>query len=157
MEKLETKDLEAHFKFEVASRPGGENIKACFSCGTCTATCPVSQIDAEFNPRKIIRQVLLGLREEVLSSPVIWRCVQCYGCYAKCPQNVKFTEVMAALRQMAVEEGRFEASVLEGVKELDHFSHELRRDLVNMLVENPEKFKKVQAAIRACFDKKQPL
>ena len=116
MQELQTKNLDPNFKFEVASRPGGENIKACFSCGTCTATCPVSQIDTEFNPRKIIRQVLLGLRDEVLSSPVIWRCVQCYGCYAKCPQNVKFTEVMAALRLIAVEEGRFEASVLEDVK-----------------------------------------
>lgn len=153
MQELQTKNLDPNFKFEVASRPGGENIKACFSCGTCTATCPVSQIDTEFNPRKIIRQVLLGLRDEVLSSPVIWRCVQCYGCYAKCPQNVKFTEVMAALRLIAVEEGRFEASVLEDVKELDHFSHEVRRDLVNMLVENPEKFKKVRAEIRECLDK----
>ena len=147
MQELETKNLDPHFKFEVASRPGGENIKACFSCGTCTATCPVSQIDTEFNPRKIIRQVLLGLRDEVFTSPVIWRCVQCYGCYAKCPQNVKFTEVMAALRVMAVEEGRFDSAVLEEVKKLDDFSHEVRRDLVNMLVENPEKFKKVQAEI----------
>ena len=151
METLETKDLDPHFKFEVASRPGGENIKACFSCGTCTASCPVSRIDPEFNPRKIIRQVLLGLRDEVLSSPLIWRCVQCYACYAKCPQNVKFTEVMAALRQMAVEDGYFPASMLEDVKELDDFSHELRRDLVSILVKDPQKFKKITADLRACL------
>jgi len=153
MDALETKNLDPHFKFEVASRPGGENIKACFSCGTCTATCPVSQIDAEFNPRRIIRQVLLGLRDEVLSSPVIWRCVQCYGCYAKCPQNVKFTEVMAALREMAAEAGHVSASLLEQVKQLDNFAHELRRDLVKVLLENPQRFAKLQADLRNCFDK----
>ena len=153
MSVLETKDLDPNFKFEVASRPGGDNIKACFSCGTCTATCPVSQIDEEFNPRKIIRQVLLGMRKEVLTSPVIWRCVQCYGCYAKCPQNVKFTEVCAALREMAVEQGHFPASLLKDVQELGDFAQEIRRDLVNVLVEDPEKCRQLQAKLRACMDK----
>ena len=153
MDALETKNLDPHFKFEVASRPGGENIKACFSCGTCTATCPVSQIDDEFNPRKIIRQVLLGLRGEVLSSPVIWRCVQCYGCYAKCPQNVKFTEVMAALRELAVEAGHVPAALLEQVRNLDHFAHEWRRDLVKVLLADPRKFEQLQADLRARLDK----
>ena len=152
MQTLETNNLDPNFKFEVASRPGGENIKACFSCGTCTATCPVSQIDSEFNPRKIIRQVLLGLRKEVLADPVLWRCVQCYGCYAKCPQNVKFTEVLAALREMAVQEGHFPASLLKDAQELGDFAQELRRDLVNILVKDPEKSRKLQAQLRACLD-----
>ena len=153
MQTLETKNLDPHFKFQVASKPGGENIKACFSCGTCTATCPVSQIDSEFNPRQIIRQVLLGLRDEVLTSPVIWRCVQCYGCYAKCPQNVKFTEVMAALRDLAVGTGAVPAHLLEQVEQLDHFAHELRRDLVQVLLDDPQRFAKLQADLRACLDK----
>jgi len=153
MSVLETKDLDPNFKFEVASRPGGDNIKACFSCGTCTATCPVSQIDEEFNPRKIIRQVLLGMRKEVLASPVIWRCVQCYGCYAKCPQNVKFTEVCAALREMAVEEGHFPASLLKDVQELGDFAQQIRRDLVNVLVEDPQKCRQLQEKLRSCIDK----
>ncbi len=153
MEALETKNLDPNFKFEVASRPGGENIKACFSCGTCTATCPVSQIDSEFNPRKIIRQVLLGMRKEVLADPVIWRCVQCYGCYAKCPQDVKFTEVMAALREMAVQEGHFPASLLKDVRELGDFAQEIRRNLVNILIQDPEKFRRLKDQLRACFDK----
>ena len=153
MQTLNTNNLDPHFKFEVSSRPGGENIKACFSCGTCTATCPVSQIDDEFNPRKIIRQVLLGLRDEVLASPVIWRCVQCYGCYAKCPQNVKFTEVMAALRELAVEAGHVPPALLEQVCNLDHFAHELRRDLVKVLLADPRKFEQLQADLRTLLDK----
>ena len=147
MDALETKNLDPHFKFELASRPGGENIKACFSCGTCTATCPVSQIDTDFNPRQIIRQVLLGLRDEVLSSPVIWRCVQCYGCYAKCPQNVKFREVIKALREMAVAEGFAEAFMLEESEQLGRFAQKLRRDLAGVMVTDRIKYDEMKSKL----------
>ncbi len=155
MEKIESKNLDSHFKYDVAAQPGGENIKLCFACGTCTAGCPVAGVDDEFNPRKIIRQVLLGMRKEVLSSPVIWRCVQCYSCSAKCPQNVKFRDVMKALREMAVKEGYIKPELLVEVERLDEFSQKLRRDLVNVLVTEPEKFKnlkkKVQETTKAEF------
>ena len=142
MEKIESKNLDARFKYDVTAYPGGENIKLCFACGTCTAGCPVSAVDSEYNPRKIIREVLLGMRKEVLSSPVIWRCVQCYSCSAKCPQNVKFREVTRALREMAVAEGFADASVIEEVEELGKLSQKLRRDMVNMLVTDRSKYKK---------------
>ena len=144
MEVIEAKNLDPQFKYDVAAHPGGDNIKLCFACGTCTAACPVSAVDPEFNPRKIIREVLLGMRKEVLSSPVIWRCVQCYSCTAKCPQNVKFRDVMKALREMAVKEGYVDADLLQEVEQLDEFSQKLRRDLVNALVTDPEKFKSLK-------------
>ena len=147
MEKIESKNLDSHFKYDVAAQPGGENIKLCFACGTCTAGCPVAGVDDQFNPRKIIRQVLLGMRKEVLSSPVIWRCVQCYSCSAKCPQNVKFRDVMKALREMAVKEGYVKPQLLEEVEQLDEFSQKLRRDLVNVLVTEPEKFKNLKKKV----------
>lgn len=147
MKAIESKELDAQFKYEVAAHPGGENIKLCFACGTCTAGCPVSAVDPEYNPRKIIRQVLLGMRKEVLSSPVIWRCVQCYSCTAKCPQNVKFREVMRALREMAVAEGYVEPELLQEVELLDEFAQKVRRDLVNVLVTNRTKFKKLKKQI----------
>jgi len=58
MEKIDSKNLDSQFKYDIAGFAGGENIKLCYACGTCTAGCPVSEIDSEFNPRKIIRQVL---------------------------------------------------------------------------------------------------
>lgn len=134
MDKIDARDLDSRFKYDVAAHPGGENIKLCFACGTCTAGCPVSEIDSEFNPRKIIRQVLLGMRKEVLASPVIWRCVQCYSCTAKCPQNVRFREVMRALREMAAAEGFAKADLLGHVEEIGQVSQKLRRDMVDALV-----------------------
>src|SRR5690606_2335400 len=51
-----------NFKYDVAAQPGGEQIKVCFSCGTCTAGCPVTDVDERYSPRRIIRQILLGQR-----------------------------------------------------------------------------------------------
>lgn len=68
-------EQDTRFKYEVAEEPGGENIKLCFTCGLCTASCPVADINPEFNPRKIIHMVLLGIRKEVLSSSLPWLCL----------------------------------------------------------------------------------
>jgi heterodisulfide reductase subunit C len=147
MKKIDGSNLDTQFKYDVAAYPGGENIKLCFACGTCTAGCPVSAVDPEFNPRKIIRQVLLGMRQEVLSTPVIWRCVQCYSCTAKCPQNVKFRDVMKALREMAAKEGHVKPELLQQVEQLDEFSQKLRRDLANTLVTDPGRFESIKSNV----------
>jgi heterodisulfide reductase subunit C2 len=128
-------ELDTRFKYDVANEPGGENIRLCFACGLCTASCPVSDIDQKFNPRRIIRMVLLGLRKEVLSSDVIWFCIQCYSCQAHCPQNVDFADIMKALRSLAVREGYVAASFLDRVKEIDVFCQKLRHEMVNRVVD----------------------
>lgn len=97
--------LDPKFKEEVSRFPGGENIKRCFQCGTCSAGCPVREIDEKYNPRKIIRMVILGMRDRVLPSDFIWLCSQCYTCEERCPQDVKIKEVMEILKNMAVREG----------------------------------------------------
>lgn len=126
--------LDPKFKYEVANEPGGEKIKLCFACGLCTASCPVSEIDPEYNPRRIIRMVLLGMREEVLSSDFIWLCSQCYTCQAHCPQNVNFSDVMKALRNIAVREGYVHPSFLFQIKRIDTLSQKLRHQMVLSIV-----------------------
>ena len=130
MQTIALNELDHKFKYEVAEQPGGENIKVCFSCGLCTAGCPVSEIDENYNPRKIVHMVLLGMRQQVLSSDLIWLCSQCYTCYAHCPQNVKFTEVMIVLRDMAVKEGYVNPSFINRIKEIDNLSQRLRHRMV---------------------------
>jgi len=124
-------ELDTRFKYDVADEPGGERIRLCFACGLCTASCPVSDIDQKFNPRRIIRMVLLGLRREVLSSDTIWFCIQCYSCQAHCPQNVDFADIMKALRSMAVREGYVAPSFPEKVREIDVFCQKLRHQMVS--------------------------
>ncbi len=147
MDKIDSKNLDPGFKYDVAMRPGGENLRLCFACGTCTAGCPVSEIDPEFNPRKIIRQVLLGMKKEVLASPVIWRCVQCYSCTAKCPQNVRFREIVKALRELAVAEGHVSQAVAGQIEELGRTAQKLRRNIANALVTNPGKYEEMKKKV----------
>ncbi len=128
-------EQDTKFKYEVAAEPGGENIKLCFACGLCTASCPVADIDPEYNPRRIIRMVLLGMRKEVLSSGFPWLCTQCYTCQAHCPQNVMFSDVMKALRSMAVREGYVHPSFPEKVKQIDAFSQRLRHQMVSSILD----------------------
>jgi heterodisulfide reductase subunit C len=102
---IESRNLDPNFKYEVAAEMGGEGITKCFACGTCTAGCPVREIDQKYNPRKIIHMILLGMREEVLSSDFIWLCSTCYTCSDRCPQGVHFTSIMNALKNIAAREG----------------------------------------------------
>ena len=147
METIDSKNLDSRFKYDVADYPGGENIRLCYACGTCTAGCPVAEIDTEFNPRKIIRQVVLGMRKEVLSSPVIWRCVQCYSCTAKCPQNVKFRDIVKALREMAVAEGFADSGLIGEVAELDRLTQKVRRTMAAALIDDRKKFTELKEQV----------
>lgn len=98
-------NLVPKFKYDVAHEPGGENIKLCFACGICTASCPIREVDSRYNPRKIIRMVLLGMKDRLLRSDFIWLCSSCYACSERCPQGVRFTDVMNAIKNLAVKEG----------------------------------------------------
>lgn len=108
--------LDLKFKEEVSDVPGGENIKRCFQCGTCAASCPIHELDERYNPRKIIRMIILGMRDRVLSSDFIWLCAACYTCHERCPQDVRITDVMNAVRNLAVKNGYIHASYLQQAK-----------------------------------------
>jgi heterodisulfide reductase subunit C len=93
------------FADQVRASTGGEKITHCFSCGTCTATCPIQWIEENYNPRRIIKMVMLGMKEQVLSSPVIWLCSACDICYRRCPQDIRISDLMKAIRDVAIQEG----------------------------------------------------
>ena len=114
-EELETSRLDLGFRDEIANHPGGEHIRHCFACGTCAAGCPVTDVDSEYNCRRIIRQIMFGMRQEVLSSPLIWMCLVCYRCYVRCPQKVNFTDIMRVLRYLAVKEKLVSPETFENI------------------------------------------
>ena len=124
-----------NFKNIVAAHPGGEHVLDCFLCGTCTAGCPVSEIDDSFNPRKIMRQILHGLKDETISDGEIWKCFQCHTCVAHCPQDVRFADVVRALRELAVSDGFYDRSFAEKVKEIDLNTRKQRLEQISRLMQ----------------------
>jgi quinone-modifying oxidoreductase, subunit QmoC len=82
-------------------RFGATDVSACFSCGTCTASCPLSTSDAAF-PRRIIRYAQLGMKDALLSSKELWACYQCGECAETCPTQADPSEFMAAARRYAI-------------------------------------------------------
>jgi heterodisulfide reductase subunit C len=102
---IDSSQMDLTFADQIAAEPGGEHIRRCFACGTCTASCPVREVTERYNPRRIIHMAVLGLRERVLSSDFIWLCSTCYSCYERCPQDVRITELMHAIKNVAVREG----------------------------------------------------
>ncbi len=117
---------ETNFKNEVRNTPGGARVLNCFLCGSCTASCPVNEIDDSYNPRKIMRMILLDKKDELLKSDEIWKCNQCHACVCHCPQDVRFADVVRTLRELAISEGVVEQSLMDKVEELDLEARKLR-------------------------------
>jgi heterodisulfide reductase subunit C len=140
--------MDNNFKNEIASRPGGENLMMCYSCGSCTATCPISEIDESFNPRMMIKKSLLGYKEEVLDNNDLWKCIQCRRCVAHCPQNVKFADIMRVLRNMSIEAGYYPADLKEKIDKLDKAVYQYRLDIVaDHLDESKEMDKRIESMV----------
>jgi len=119
-----------NFKKEISMMPGGENLLQCYLCGTCTAGCPVSEIDDTYSPRTIMRLALIGSRKELLSSPEICKCSQCHVCVAHCPQDARPPDVIRVLRNLAVKEGYITP---ETASRFDRVEEEIRSMRISMI------------------------
>ncbi len=80
---------------------GAADVSACFSCGNCTAICPLSDNDGAF-PRRIIRYAQVGLVDELRSSKELWTCYHCGLCTETCPTQADPGGFMAAARRHAI-------------------------------------------------------
>ncbi|MBT3172009.1 MAG: heterodisulfide reductase subunit C [Rhodospirillaceae bacterium] len=96
---------------EVAALPGGEYIHRCWQCGSCTNSCTVNAINAEFNPRHWIYLVRIGMESELLrDKEIIWQCVSCNKCTYACPRDVNPEGVMKSLAHWLELKGHTEKS-----------------------------------------------
>ena len=94
------------FADEVKAIPGGEHLELCYACGTCVSKCMIQQkVEPEYNPRRLLRMVMEGMREEAFASPTTWLCSECDLCYPACPQEIHISKVIAAVKKLAVEAG----------------------------------------------------
>ena len=130
-------EADSDFRRKVLETPGAEKLMLCYQCGTCTADCPVAMRIEEFRPRQIARLVAYGQKERLLEGDTLWLCAGCYTCYERCPEQVKVSEVISALRKIALREGVIHPiyralmkSIAETgyIYEIDDFQNEMRED-----------------------------
>ncbi|MHB8844906.1 MAG: 4Fe-4S dicluster domain-containing protein [Nitrospirota bacterium] len=86
---------------EVARR-SGQNLQACYQCRRCAAGCPVGE-ETGVTPDRLIRLVVLGDREEAVNNLLVWKCVACYTCGTRCPNNIQTARITETLKQMSKE------------------------------------------------------
>jgi len=91
------------------------DLFTCIQCGKCTGGCPVS-IKSPLNIRRVIRETVV--REDLhgfFSRLEIWDCTTCSTCAIRCPRGLKPVDAIIGLREMMVEEGRIEKTIIDAL------------------------------------------
>ena len=99
-------DVNPAFPAEIMAKPGGEALRDCIQCGTCSGACPMA-VHMDLTPRRVIALTRAGLERDVLESATPWLCASCYECQVRCPREIKVTDVMYALKRRAIEKGLY--------------------------------------------------
>ncbi len=122
-EEIILHQLDTEFKERIAARFGDNTFMNCFACGGCTASCPVRRLEEKYNPRRLIRMAILGMKEEVYKSEFVWLCSYHSTCLNRCPQGVNIGEVCNAVVKIREQE----KAAVEEVKKIDR---EFRRQVL---------------------------
>lgn len=82
-----------------------EESLPCYNCGICSGSCPVARLDNYFNPRRMVVHSSLGTSKVPAKNKNIWLCAGCYCCSHNCPNDVKVAEIVAEIREEAIDAG----------------------------------------------------
>ena len=82
---------------------GGETMKKCYQCATCSVVCALSPKEYAF-PRKEMIAASWGLKDRLVKSADIWLCHQCGDCSDLCPRGAAPGDVLSAVRSVAIME-----------------------------------------------------
>jgi Fe-S oxidoreductase len=81
-----------------------DECRQCYQCGQCRGACP-SGFDLDGGPRRIVRLILDGDVDRLLTDEDVWRCSECGSCTDVCPMEVDVAAMLAAVRQLQRDHG----------------------------------------------------
>ena len=84
-------------------KKAGFDPNSCMNCGMCTSSC-LSGRWTNMRTRQIMNRAALG-DASVLEDRDIWLCTTCYACYDRCPRDLKITDAIIELRNLASTRG----------------------------------------------------
>lgn len=93
----------SEIKQKAPLRPIKSLTDMCMACGTCSAGCPLTGIEG-FDPRKIVRMVLMGMDKELIESKLPWLCTMCGKCEYACPMGINIVNLIRTARGMVERE-----------------------------------------------------
>jgi len=95
------KERKAESLIDTVESISGVNIMECLQCKKCSNGCPVAGL-TRTGPSETIRRLQLNTGDEILENDLVWMCVSCETCFARCPMKIDMAAVMDALRVLAV-------------------------------------------------------
>ncbi|MCP4631313.1 MAG: heterodisulfide reductase [candidate division Zixibacteria bacterium] len=87
-------------------KAGGDTLKKCYQCATCSVVCKLSENDSPF-PRKEMVWAQWGLKDKLVADPNVWACHQCNDCTIHCPRGARPGDVLAGIRSYTFENFSF--------------------------------------------------
>jgi heterodisulfide reductase subunit C len=111
MKTLSVHDGDPDFIKEMSTSEDLGDFRRCYACRTCTAGCPVHRAHESYDPLRIMRMLVFGLRAELLKGEMIWLCADCYTCQENCPMGIKITDIINHLKNLATREGNLPPGV----------------------------------------------
>ena len=87
---------------EVMER-SGQKLTACYQCRRCAAGCPVGEETGYVTPDRLIRMIAMGDRDNAFNNELVWRCVSCYTCGTRCPNEIQTSRITETLKKMGQE------------------------------------------------------
>lgn len=99
---------------------GGETLKRCFQCASCSVVCALSPDEKPY-PRKEMIYAQWGLKDRLVDNVDVWLCHYCNDCSAYCPRGARPGDVLRAIRAISFRHFAFPSFMGRIVAEAKYF------------------------------------